>query len=122
MRQADAIQQKGTIVAHGPDTLEAFDSFDIESILKELKAHAPDLYSLFKSLGNTRRNATSDEISVEDVKAISSLCYFLNARYVKVNGMQLLMSFMLIARATTKQVSFYPYFIIYKAAFCSETL
>ena len=74
------------------DTFEAFDSFDIESVIEELKAYAPDLYSFFMSLGNTRRNAISDEVSIEDIKAISSLCSALKARSAK--GCSL--SFMLI--------------------------
>ena len=72
LHQADTIRQEGTIISHGPDTIEAFDSFDIESVIEELKAYTPNLYSFFMSLGNTRRNAISDEISIEDIKATSS--------------------------------------------------
>ena len=39
-----------------------------------------------------------------EIKAVTSLCSLLNARSVRTKGLQLLISMMLVARATSKQV------------------
>ena len=50
------------------------------------------------------RNPTESRTAVEWRKTMMSLCTILNARQRTANGFQLLLSFMLIARATSKQV------------------
>ena len=70
----------------------------------ELSSIASDVYQLFVQLGNSDRNKSDDETPVEERKAIMSLCTILNARSRVANGLQLLLSFMLIARATSRQV------------------
>ena len=55
-------------------------------------------------LGDTDRNPTESRTPVERRKAIMSLRTILNARRRAANGLQLFLSFMLIARATSKQV------------------
>ena len=71
----------------------------------ELEKHSPELYQLFEKVGDTERNAEGDEQSTEGVKAICSLCSLLNARSSRAKGLQLMMSLMLIARSTARQVS-----------------
>ena len=73
----------------------------MEEVLGEIETHAPDVMHLLRALGNTERNVGSDD----ELKAVTSLCTLLKARSQRVKGMQLLMSYMLIARATSKQVS-----------------
>ena len=77
----------------------------METVIDEIKTNAPSIYQLFLELGDTRRNAIDETTSAEQRKTIMSLCTIMNARSQRVNGLQLLLSFMLIARATSKQVS-----------------
>lgn len=102
--QADQLIQHKSVVTQGPISLEAFHQFDLESIITELRSCAPDLYHLFMTLGDIKRNQESDEITTEEIKAVSSMCSTLNARSVRTKGIQLLLSMMLIARGTSRQV------------------
>ena len=103
-------QQFGTLLHHGrqvlcgPDTPTHFTDFSMKIITEEIQSSAPDVYQLFVQLGNTDRNAREGESPAEQKKALMSLCTLLNARSQKANGLQLLIGFMLIARATSKQV------------------
>ena len=102
--QADEVIRHKSAVTHGPTTLEAFQQFDLESITSELRNRAPDLYHLFMTLGDTKRNQEKDEVTTENIKAISAICSTLSARSARSKGLQLLMGMMLIARGTSKQV------------------
>ena len=100
--QTDAVIQHKSAVTQGPISLEAFHQLDFQSVITELQIQAPDLYALFMSLGDVKRNTDEkDEVTIEQTKAISSMCSLLNARSAR---MQLLVSMMLVARATSKQV------------------
>ena len=74
------------------------------SMVQAVPLNAPDVYKLFMGLGDRDRNPTENRTPVEGRKAIMSLCTILNARRRTANGLQLLLGFMLIARATSKQV------------------
>ena len=102
--QADTVIQQKSVVTQGPNSLEAFRNFDLDSVIAELQHHAPDLYQLILTVGDTKRNTPEKEVTTEDRKAISSMCSLLNARSARMKGPQLLMSMMLVARATSKQV------------------
>ena len=90
----------------GPDTCENFDTFSINMDITELHCNAPDAYQLVMALGMTDRNWASedDSVTVEQLHAIMSKCTLLKARSVRVKGVQLLISLMLIARSTNRQV------------------
>ena len=106
--QLDEVVQHTTHqIYHGPDSIEHFDAFTVEDVIRELQMDAPDVYQLFQTLGNTKRNKRSDQemYSPEELKALMSACILLNARSQRVKGLQLLMSIMLVARSTSKQVS-----------------
>ena len=105
VQHLDSLLQHGRHTVHGPNTPDHFQNFSMEGIIDEIRTNAPSVYQLFVHLGDTERNATDDSVSAEQRKAIMSLCTILNARNQKANGLQLLLSFMLIARATSKQVS-----------------
>ena len=110
-QQADHLTTH-SFIAHGPDSLEHLHSFSIVSLMQQVKSEAPDLFRLFETLGNPRRNLQSEHLAIEEVKGMVSLSTLLNARSRKVKGLQLLIAIMLIARATSKQVStvvFYNY-------------
>ena len=72
-------------------------------MITELKSNAHYLYQLMVTLGKTERNQTPG-INTEQRRAIMSICTLLKARSVRVKGVQLLISLMLIARATNRQV------------------
>ena len=57
--QFDQVLQHSTHqVFHGPDTVEHFNAFSVDEVIRELKSDAPDVYQLFQSLGNTQREKT----------------------------------------------------------------
>ena len=66
---------------------------------------ATDLLNLFCTLGETKRIANEEQgLMTEDVKALCSLCILLNARSMRVKGLQLMIRMMVTARGTSKQV------------------
>jgi len=97
MQQMDILLQNGCQIIHGPDTSDHFPEFTMDAVIGEAQSIAPDVYQFFAQLGNTDRNKSDDEISVEERKVIMSLCIVLNARSRFANGLQLLLSIMLIA-------------------------
>ena len=104
LRQMDALLQHGDHIMHGPSTPAWFLDFSVQGLIDEIRSAAPDVYRLFLGLGDTDRNKLDHKTPVEQRKAIMSLYTVLNARQREANGLQLLISFMLIARATSKQV------------------
>ena len=105
MQQMDSLLQHGDQILHGPNTPARFPEFSVKVITEEIQQNVPDVYQLFLQLGDADRNPTNSTVTpVEQRKAIMSLCTILNARCRTANGLQLLLSFMLIARATSKQV------------------
>ena len=105
------VQHTSHQICHGPDSIEHFDAFSVEDVIRELQLDAPDVYQLFQTLGNTQRNKRSGQetYSSEELKVLMSACILLNARSQRVKGLQLLMSIMLVARSTSKHVSAVQY-------------
>ena len=103
--QADQLPH-GSLVTCGPDTPGHFLDFSFDRVVCDLKKHTPDMYKFFMQLGNVHRNADCDAISrsTEEIKALTSLCILLNARSARTKGIQLILSMMLVARSTSKQV------------------
>ena len=98
--------QSSHTVYHGPDTITHFNQFSIESILDEVREHAPNLFAPLMRLGRSDR-LSSDSAEKDlcgEVRTLSSLCILLKSKCKKVLGLQLLVSFMLIARATNHRV------------------
>ena len=100
-QQADHLQHSSLILC-GPDTPDHFQNFSIDGVIQELQEQAPDMYKFFMQLCDVQRNVSPD--SSISIKEITSLCTVLNARSNRVKGLQLLISMMLIARSTSKQV------------------
>ena len=97
--QMEAMLNPDNIVYHGPDTVEHLEHFSMGDIISEFKQNAPQLHELFQSLGKS-----SNDTCANETKIITSLCALVKSRSRKVLGLQLMISFMLIARATNKQV------------------
>ena len=93
------------VFVHGPDNLEGFENFSLDTVLSEVKA--PNLLSIFNQLAAAERNQSdsSDQVALEGIKALVALCVLINARSRRAKGLQLFMSTTLIARATSKQVN-----------------
>lgn len=100
--QADKVISRKSTVTQGPNSIDSFQQLDFDTIVAELQSHAPDLYNLYMTLGDTTRNR--EDVSSEEVKVVASMCSLLNARSARVKGLQLLVSMMLVARATNRQV------------------
>ena len=92
------------LLIHGPDTTANFELFSLSSLFAELRQLTPGLVELCLSLGDTKRNVDQDdedaEFATNDLKVLMSMCTLLNARSRQVKGLQLLLSLMLVARAT----------------------
>ena len=105
--QAEKAMSLAPKSSKGPDSHKRLPDFSVAAVIRELNECSPDLCQLFQLLGDTARSSTKHgqfNLSVEEMKAIMSLCTVLNARSNRFKGMQLLLSFMLIARGTSKQV------------------
>ena len=73
-------------------------------IIDELKTSCPEMYKLMQKLGNTHRNAVPGSVPDEELKCVMATCTLLNAHSARVNGLQLMMSLMLVARGIGRQV------------------
>ena len=100
--QMSVVMHPNHQVNHGPNTVENFHNFSIESVISELQSHAPDVFQLLKSLGTLSNQ--EDEGGHHTLKAVIALVALLKSRSVPILGLQLLLTFTLIARATNKQV------------------
>ena len=92
------------MLLHGPDTVERFAEFSMSAVITELQASCPQLYQLVQQLGCTQRNARDSCLPDEELKGVMAVCTLLNARSARVKGLQLMISLMLVARATGRQV------------------
>ena len=92
------------ILLHGPDSVEHFHDFSMASVIAELQATCPEVYSLVQQLGSTQRYEKDGVLPDEELKGVMAICTLLNARSARVKGMQLMISLMLVARASCKQV------------------
>ena len=79
----------------------------MSAVISELQSDCPELYKLVQQLGSTQRNARDDARPDEELKAVMALCTLLNARSARTKGLQLMVSLILVARATGRQVGIY---------------
>lgn len=85
---------------HGPDTVGHLDVFSVDNIIAEFRQHCPDILALLQCLGNS----SVDDDPSKQSKIITCLSILMKCYSRKVLGVQLMTSFMLLARATSKQV------------------
>ena len=85
---------------HGPNSIENFDNFSVDSVISELQSNAPDVFELLKTLsGQDLQHG-----KLHDLRIVTALVTLLKNSSVRILGVQLLLTFTLIARATNKQV------------------
>lgn len=93
---------------HGPNTVGNLENFSLDVVMAEMKMNAPDVVELLLNLAKCERfqegDADGHQKHIASLRSTTALCTLLKGRCVKVLGLQLLLSFMLIARATSKQV------------------
>ena len=94
-------------VFHGPDTIEHFNDFSVDAALAEIRNHAPAVVELLDTMGQSNRHERSELSQLSQLRVMTSLTSLLKCRSVQVLGIQLLITFMLIARSTNKQVTFF---------------
>ena len=102
--QMQATMNPSSRVYSGPNSVQRFQVFSIDSVIAELKTHAPDLYKLIVALGSTHTVEEGEVASLSELRAATSMCILFKNRSMRVLGVQLLLTYMLIARATSKQV------------------
>ena len=98
--ELDALIQRNVAAYHGPGTVEHLERFSMDTITAEFVQHAPHLYQLLCKLGQGQCQSDMQKSN----QAIMCLCALMKGRSKMVLGMQLLITFMLIARATSRQV------------------
>lgn len=105
--EADNMVAQSVISQQGPDTLPHLQEFSFDRVIGEFQSYAPQLYHLFNQLGDSNRHKLPQHsgLTVEETKTVTSMCTIFNARTQRFKGLQLLMSMMLIARGTGKQVN-----------------
>lgn len=99
-----AVMHPNLQVYHGPNTLENFHNFSIECVISELQSHAPDVFQPLKSLGTLSNQENEEGPTAQNLRVVTALVSLLKSRSVRILGVQLLITFTLIARATSKQV------------------
>ena len=104
VKEADMVIACGNQSSHGPDNIDKLSDFSIDAVIAEFQSYAPSLYAFFQQLGHTSHNPSEISLPVEQMKALMALCTLMNARSNRFKGLQLLLSMMLVARATNKQV------------------
>ena len=102
--EIDCAVSSHRILVHGPDTVQHFQDFSMSSVISELQATCPEVYSLVQQLGNTQRYPKDGAMPDEELKGVMAICTLLNARSAKVKGVQLMISLMLVARSAGRQV------------------
>ena len=103
--QMQTLLQSNMCSFHGPDTVDHFHRFSLDTVIAELHTAAPDVVELFQHLAKGDRFEDDDELSrIVQIRSTTALCTLLKGRSVKLLGLQLLFSFMLIEQAASKQV------------------
>ena len=94
-------------IFHGPNSIDNFENFSLDTVLQEVREHAPDVFSLFSALARLdRHDEDHNTAHLSQLRVVMALCTLLKGRSTKVLGIQLLISFMLVTRATSKQVRY----------------
>ena len=102
--QMQTLIDPGLFVHHGPNTIAHLDEFSIDHILREVNDNAPEVMALLHQMGNCKRFGEGESQQIATLRSVTALTTLLKCRSTRVLGLQLQMSIMLIARATSKQV------------------
>ena len=92
--ELDGLVDPKITVYHGPDTLSHFRDFDIDRVLAEFSEQAPNLFTLLTFLGQGPRTEAIDDDHA--VRVAMTMSILLKCRSVRVLGVQLLVTLMLL--------------------------
>ena len=92
---------------HGPNTISHFHEFSLDRLVSEFKECAPDVWQLIDTLGNSTRFEDDYQKAIAESRVVSIMSCILKCRSQRTLGLQLLITLMLIARATSRRVSMY---------------
>ena len=108
-------------IYHGPDSITHFETFSIDGIIAEMLQCAPNLYELLQSLRQSTPSE-GDGSRLDEVRVATSLSILLKSRSRKVLGVQLLLTLMLLARSTSRQVKVWHMYMykIYMYIQCTD--
>ena len=95
--QVEQLVSPSHAVYHGPNTIDNFKHFSIDTITKEYEQYAPELFKLLTEIGDCSEGDT-------DVKVVTAMSTIGKLCSRKALGLQLLTSFMLLSRGTSRQV------------------
>ena len=76
----------------------------MDQLLKEFEQYAPDVLQLLKALGDVQTTGANEVAPTQNGKVVVAMCTLMRSRTRRVLGLQLLISFMLVARSTNSQV------------------
>ncbi len=102
--QINTLTTSSHSASHGPDTIHHFQEFTMDQLLKEFEQYAPDVLQLLKALGDVQTTGADEVAPTQDGKVVVAMCTLMRSRTRRVLGLQLLISFMLVARSTNCQV------------------
>ena len=112
----------GSLRIHGPDTIEHFDGFSVDGVLAEMRSHAPAVLELLNTIDQSSRHDDGTDLArLSQLRVMMSLTSLLKCWSVQVLGIQLLITFMLIARSTNKQTSKIKYTSMYTHMYLTNT-
>lgn len=95
--QMESLVNPCLLAYHGPDTLAHLHGFSLDTMIQEFTVIAPDIMALIQHLGNCSRHEGEEHLRIAKLQSATALCTLLKCRSVKVLGLQLLISFLLIA-------------------------
>ena len=93
-------------IFHGPNTVDHFDELSVDGFITELHTHAPDLYKLLNVLDKLNdMTRKMNLLNSANFGEMTSAVALLKCRSVQVLDVQLLLTLMLVARSTSRQVT-----------------
>lgn len=113
--QINSLTASNNLAYHGPDTVDHFNHFTMAKLLEEFEQLSPDVLRLLRVLGGTGSVDGNDDDKeanpTSDTRVMVAMCALVKSRTRKVLGLQLLISFMLVARSTSRQVLYVATYI-----------
>ena len=99
--QIAQLAQPQHAVYHGPNNIDNFEKFSISELATEIKQHAPGVDKLLADIGVS----SSCQEAEDQAKVVTVISTLVKHHSNKALGVQLLTSYMLLSRGTSRQVN-----------------
>ena len=99
-KEIDQLAEPQHAVYHGPNNIDNFEKFSIDALVTEFKQYAPSVYKLLAEVGGSSSYETEDQS-----KVVTVLSTLVKHHSKKALGVQLLTSYMMLSRGTSRQVN-----------------